>query len=144
MITEELIFYFVRKVYKELPKEWKVRLKNTRIVVQKETIEFSDIEEKPEVLGQYSSRNRYIEYFLPTLRNYIGGERDIYEALKKIESVVEHELLHAIGLNHNDIDKYRKGRKEYSSLTIKEKKAFNKWIEEMGKSKAEAWNVTYK
>ena len=45
------------------------------------------------------------------MKHYVAGEMDVYEVLRKVESVVEHELLHAVGMSHKQINNYRAKRK---------------------------------
>jgi len=111
MLSKELIFYFIRKITNEFPEEWQDKLKGVSIFVTEDALKFDFKEKKKEVLGMWTSQVNAIEFFVPSLVNYMAPSTDIYEAIRKIESVVEHELLHAIGMSHDDINEYRKKKK---------------------------------
>ena len=112
MITKDLIFYFVRKTIDGFTSEQRERLKGVKIFVYDNILVFDPHQDKKEIIGSWTGKYSMIEYYLPTLLNFIGPQKDVYEAIKKVESVVEHELLHAIGLNHEQIDKLREKRKK--------------------------------
>ena len=110
MITKDLIYYFVRKKVNEFPEEWRKKLKGVRIVVLEDELRFDLEKDKSETLGSWIPTLNIIEYYIPSMLSYIVRERDPYSAMRKIESVVEHELLHATGMSHKEIDDYRKKR----------------------------------
>lgn len=110
MIEKGLIFYFVRKIIEGMPKDLQEKLKGISIIVYEDFLKMDSGKEKSEILGNWKGNVRAVEFFLPTIRNYIATEKDIYKALRMIESVVEHELLHAVGMSHEQIKKYREGK----------------------------------
>ena len=108
MIDKNLIFYFVRRIRNGFPDKWKEKLKKVRVIVNKDAMVFSDIDGKPEVMGAWYEKIKLVEYFLSAIVNYFATKPTFEEGLKSVESVVEHELLHAVGLDHKGIEEYRK------------------------------------
>ena len=111
MITKELIFYYVRRVLSTFPPEWNKFLKGVRIKVHSDEIQFDFEKDRKEILGSWNPTYKMIEFFIPTLVSYVANEKDVETAQQKVESVVEHELLHGIGLNHDQIHRYREEKK---------------------------------
>ena len=110
MISKDLIHYFVRKTINELPSKWQEKLKGVQVFVYDNHLRFNPEKKKSEIMGGWHKKTKTIIYYLSSILNNVAGDSDIYKILRKVESVVEHELLHAVGLNHKQINEYRKSK----------------------------------
>ena len=64
-----------------------------------------------ETLGSWIEGSKTITYYLNSLRGYVDSQKE-EEKQMKFKSIIEHELLHALGYDHEGIVKYRKEKKK--------------------------------
>ena len=98
----------VRQVINSFTEEEKKKIAGLYINIEEVNMGF-DWEHR-ETMGRYTQAYHTIDYFVQSIVAYLNNCKP-EEREAKFISVIEHELLHALGYDHEGIKKYREDRK---------------------------------